>query len=68
MNRRKAAIGYVTYVVAKEVGKRAARKRYAAVATPRRTRAIGVLAATAAGVAAVAAAVVAVRRLSGSGA
>ena len=65
MNKRKAAIGYVTYVVAKEFGKRAVRKRYASVATPRRTRVLGVAAATGAGVAAAAAAVVAVRRLRG---
>jgi hypothetical protein len=63
MNRRKAAIGYVTYLVAKEVGKRAVRKRYAAVATRRRTRAVGVIAAAGAGMAAVAAAVVALRKL-----
>lgn len=65
MNRRKAAIGYVTYVVAREFGKRAVRKRYASVATPRRTRVVGVVAATGAGVAVAAAAVFAARRLRG---
>ena len=48
MNRRKAAIGYVTYVVAKEVGRRAVRKRYQTAVTPRRARFAGLLAATAA--------------------
>lgn len=62
MNRRKAAIGYVTYVVAKEVGRRAVRRRYQAAVTPRRTRFAGLLAATAA----TAAAVVVARRFARS--
>jgi hypothetical protein len=59
VNRRKAAIGYVTYLVAKEVARRSLRKRYERAATPRRTRAAGLLVAAGA----TAATVVAVRRI-----